>query len=226
MEKQKLAFLWDMDGTLIDTKACHFYCWRESMRAFGYELEKDVFEKNFGRKSTVVIPLYLGFDSDKLLVNQILEDYRKRLMKIMVERTQLVPGVLSWLQEIQSLQRPQVVASSAAKATLENILAAYELDGYFEHVFAGAELPAKPNPDLFLLAAKTLGYAPENCCVIEDSPAGVKAAKAAGMHCVAVLTSFPRARLSMADMIIDDFTTPFSHVMNEVGISNLVFSQA
>jgi len=218
MEKQKLAFLWDMDGTLIDTKDCHYECWRESMRAFGYELEKDVFEKNFGRKSTVVIPLYLGSDSDEVLVNQILEDYRKRLMGVMVERTSLVPGVLSWLQEIKNLRIPQVVASSAAAATLDKILAAYDLQDYFEGVFAGAELPAKPNPDLFLLAAKTLGCAPENCCVIEDSPAGVKAAKAAGMRCVAVLTSFSRSRLSMADKIIEDFTVPFSDVMNEVGL--------
>jgi len=90
---------------------------------------------------------------------------------------------------------------------------------FFEHIFAGAELPAKPDPEIFLKAAKALGYAPENCCVIEDSPAGVRAAKAAGMHCIAVTTTFSKSELSLAEAVIDDFTLPVNTVLDEMGIS-------
>jgi len=94
LKDQKLAILWDMDGTIVDTKACHYFCWQETMTAFGYELDKVVFDKNFGRKSRVVIPLYLGFDPDETLINQILDDYRRRLMRLMLKKTNLVPGVI------------------------------------------------------------------------------------------------------------------------------------
>ncbi len=219
LKDQKLAILWDMDGTIVDTKACHYFCWQETMTAFGYELDKVVFDKNFGRKSRVVIPLYLGFDPDETLINQILDDYRRRLMRLMLKKTNLVPGVISWLQGFKDHHIPQVVASSAAMATLEKILSSYALLDYFEHIFAGAELPAKPDPEIFLKAAKALGYAPENCCVIEDSPAGVRAAKAAGMHCIAVTTTFSKSELSLAEAVIDDFTLPVNTVLDEMGIS-------
>jgi HAD superfamily hydrolase (TIGR01509 family) len=80
------------------------------------------------------------------------------------------------------------------------------LQGYFNTIVSGTNLPAKPEPDVFLKAAKDLGCLPADCLVIEDSLAGVRAAKTAGMHCVAVTTSHARGELNSADIVVDDFT--------------------
>mgnify|MGYP001059217936 CR=1 FL=1 len=222
MKDQKLAILWDMDGTILDTKACHSYCWEKTLPNYGYELDKKLFDAHFGRAARSVLPLYLGFDPDETLSNQILDEYRKLLMNLMPQNSKLVPGVMSWLQGYKDRLVPQVVASSATIETIESVLSTFDLRDYFEHLIAGAKLPAKPEPDVFLKAARILDYAPENCCVIEDSTAGVKAAKAAGMYCVAVATTFSRSDLSLADAVITDFTVPFTAVMGELGILNRV----
>jgi len=222
LKDHKLAILWDMDGTILDTKACHFYCWEKTLSNYGCELDKKLFDANFGRAARSVLPLYLGFDPDETLSNQILDEYRKLLMSLMPQNSKLVPGVMSWLQGYKDHCVPQVVASSATMETLESILTVFNLRDYFEHLIAGAKLPAKPEPDVFLKAARILDYAPENCCVIEDSKAGVKAAKTAGMYCVAVATTFSRSDLSLADAVIADFTVPFTAVMGELGILNRV----
>ncbi|MEA3327477.1 MAG: HAD family phosphatase [Chloroflexota bacterium] len=213
-----------MDGTILDTKACHFFCWQTTLKNFGFEMDKKIFDANFGRNTRSTMPLYLGFDPDEALFDQILDDYRRRLMHLMPQQSSLVPGVVSWLQDFKDHHVPQVIVSSAAMETLESILTTFDLRDYFDHIIAGAELPAKPEPDVFLKAAKALDYAPENCCVIEDSRAGVMGAKAAGMHCIAVTTTFAKSDLSLADAVISDFTTQINSVLEEVGMSQLILT--
>ena len=76
---------------------------------------------------------------------------------------------------------------------------------FFDNAVSGSLLPSKPAPDVFLVAAASLGLAPENCVVFEDSAAGVDAAKAAGCRCVAITTTKKREELSKADWIIDGY---------------------
>jgi beta-phosphoglucomutase-like phosphatase (HAD superfamily) len=77
---------------------------------------------------------------------------------------------------------------------------------YFQAEAEGATLKGKPDPAVFLLAAKLLGVDPHNCLVIEDSIAGVQAAKSAGCQCVAVLTTNPASALTQADLIVKDLS--------------------
>ena len=88
------------------------------------------------------------------------------------------------------------------------MLKIFNLEGYFDAIVSGSDLPAKPNPDVFLVAADALGVSPANCLVIEDSIAGVEGARKAGMSCIAVGTVHSHGELQQADMVIDDFRTP------------------
>jgi HAD superfamily hydrolase (TIGR01509 family) len=94
----------------------------------------------------------------------------------------------------------------ASSAPLENIHLIRDLLGlqrWLDGLVSGDRLAqGKPAPDIFLLAAEQVGCAPKNCVVIEDAPAGVAAAKAGGMRCVAVTTSHPAASLTQADRIV------------------------
>jgi beta-phosphoglucomutase-like phosphatase (HAD superfamily) len=83
---------------------------------------------------------------------------------------------------------------------------------------SGADLPAKPEPDVFLQATHVLDQSIERFIVIEDSPPGVKAAKRARMMCIAVATNQPKSELMMADLVLEDFTRPLMDVLNFLGI--------
>jgi len=96
------------------------------------------------------------------------------------------------------------LVSSAPKENIELVLNELSLEGIFDCIVFGQEvLESKPGPQIYLLAAKKLEVAPNDCVVIEDSPLGVKAAKTAGMKCLAVANTHPRQKLEKADKVFD-----------------------
>jgi beta-phosphoglucomutase-like phosphatase (HAD superfamily) len=100
------------------------------------------------------------------------------------------------------------------------MLSAHDLIRYFDLLVSGANLPAKPNPAVFLAAAEQLNQLPENCLVIEDSAAGVEAARKAGMTCIAVMTSHKKSQLKDADLVLDDFNGSFLDTLNKLGLNH------
>jgi HAD superfamily hydrolase (TIGR01509 family) len=95
------------------------------------------------------------------------------------------------------------VASSADRIKIEANLRKIGLPpGSWDAIVTGEDVArTKPNPDIFLAAARLLGLAPRDCAVVEDAPNGIQAAKAAGMRCVAVAQTFPAEQLTAADLI-------------------------
>jgi len=103
-----------------------------------------------------------------------------------LEKIDPMPGLVNLLENLQESGIPMAVASSSDAAIIDIILDKSGLRKYFKHTVSSSEIgKSKPEPDVFLHAAKLLGVAPENCIVFEDSKNGIKAAKAAGMHCIA-----------------------------------------
>ena len=96
------------------------------------------------------------------------------------------------------------IASSAVIENLRLIVGSLGIESYFEAIITGREVTeSKPSPQVFLLAAQRLGVEPANSIVFEDAVAGVKAAKSAGMHCVAITSTHSREKLAEADLIVD-----------------------
>lgn len=216
MAHTKLAILWDMDGTIIDTKACHFSTWRDVLEEHGFCLDQDVLDVNFGRNTRTILPLFLGFDPDPTLMEQLIKEKEVRFREVAPLEATLIPGVESWLGTAQTQGIPQAIASSGSRSNIETMMSSFNLCHYFTEIVSGADLPAKPQPDVFLKAADLLGQPPERCLVIEDSLPGVKAAKNAGMTCIAVTTTLPRSELTLADRVVDDFSSPIMDVLAEL----------
>jgi beta-phosphoglucomutase-like phosphatase (HAD superfamily) len=86
---------------------------------------------------------------------------------------------------------------------IEVIIDDIQIRDYFATLVSGLNMPGKPAPDVFLEAAELISISPENCVVIEDAVHGVRAAKAAGMYCVAVTTTTSREKLHQADRVVD-----------------------
>lgn len=219
MPVNKLAILWDMDGTMIDTRDCHFQTWQRALEYFGFNLDKSVYQQNFGRNNDVLLPLLLGFEPDAAVKQSIIKKKEGLFREMAPGAVSLVPGLADWLSTARDWQLKQAVASSASIENITVMLSHYQLETYFDAVVSGDDLPAKPAPDVFLKAAKQVGTNPANCLVIEDSPAGIRAAKNAGMRCVAVGTYHSESVFLDTDAVVEDFRQPLAAVLDQIGLS-------
>jgi beta-phosphoglucomutase len=207
------AILWDLDGTIVDTKASHFLTWQRALEKHGFVLERTVFEVNFGRNNRTLVPLFLGFQPDDNLMAEIIDVKETLFRQIAPHQAGLVPGVKTWLSKADEMSIAQAIASSAPMENIAIMLDIFNLGHYFGSIVSGAALPAKPEPDVFIQAAQTLNILPADCLVIEDSIAGVQAANQAGMRCIAVTTTHQRDELGQAAIVVDDFNTPFDEIL-------------
>ncbi len=98
---------------------------------------------------------------------------------------------------------PQAIGSSAPQANIDALVDELQICHYFGSIVSAHQLPSKPDPTVFLTAAANLGAEPTGCLVVEDAIAGVTAAKAARMKCLAVTTTNPPEALQQADLIVD-----------------------
>ena len=114
----------------------------------------------------------------------------------------LLSGV-RWLGRLQDAGVRQAVASSAPPANIDQLIDGLALRPYFQAVVSTWGMAGKPDPGVFLEAARQVGVPPTRCLVVEDAIAGVTAAKRAGMACLAVTTTNTRAALAEADRVVD-----------------------
>lgn len=182
------AVLWDMDGTLIDSAEYHWLSWRETLAGEGLDLSRDRFLTTFGRRNDAVLRDLLGDDLADAEIARIAvakEDRYRELVR--AGGIGPLPGARDWLARLRATGWRQAVASSAPRLNIATILDALGLAESFDAV-AGEEDVArgKPEPDIFLVAAAMLGVPPDRCVVVEDAPAGVEAARRAGMRRVGV----------------------------------------
>jgi beta-phosphoglucomutase len=197
---QPRAALWDVDGTLIDSREYHWLSWQDALAAEGFRVTRPRFEQTFGRRNDEILreyfPSYSGRDIAR--VGEAKEAAYRALVR---ERgIELLPGVGRWLGRLREEGWLQAVASSAPRQNLDAIIAALGLEQYFGAVVSAEDVTeGKPAPQVFLAAAAKLGVGPRACVVVEDAPAGTEAARRAGMRCVGVLSSHAELR---ADLVV------------------------
>jgi HAD superfamily hydrolase (TIGR01509 family) len=124
------------------------------------------------------------------------------------------PGVMALLTRIRRQGFRLALASSGDRVKVAFGMQALELNGIFDTVVTGDDVShSKPDPEIYLIAAQRLGFPPADCIAIEDAPAGVEAAKRAGMRCIAVTNSVAREQLQQADLIVDALADDLSPVL-------------
>lgn len=187
------AVIFDFDGLIVDTETPVYEAWREAYRERGQELALEVWERALGTHGA-----FDPFAHLELLAGRTFE--RETLLEQVSERNRracdiqpLLPGVRERLDEARTLGFGTAVASSSSCAWVTGWLERHGIAALFHSVCARDDVArVKPAPDLFLLAAERLGVAAPACLVFEDSPSGIRAARAAGMRCVAVPNAVTR----------------------------------
>ncbi len=195
------AILWDMDGVLADTGEAHFVAWRRMFAEQGRALTREQFAQTFGMANPEILGRWLGEGVPREQIDA-LAARKEALFRDGVAEVRLLPGTRDWLGWARARGIRQVVASSGEMANIAAIVAALEIGNYFDALVSGAFLPrSKPDPAVFLQAAGAAGVAPGECLVIEDGIVGIEAARRAGMRCLALTTTHPAERLTLADWV-------------------------
>jgi beta-phosphoglucomutase len=206
-EKRTLqAVLWDMDGVLVDTYQGHFLAWKQALEEVSHPFDEGTFRRTFGMNNRLIMTTVFGCALDEEFIQKVSDRKEEIFRRDIKDIVQLLPGVSDWLTRFAKMGLKQAVASSAPQANIDALLDELGIRDYFQAEAAGATLKGKPDPAVFLLAAQKLGVDPLNCLVIEDSIAGVEAAKRAGCKCLAVLTTNEATELAKADLILNDLS--------------------
>jgi beta-phosphoglucomutase len=200
------AIIFDMDGVIVDSEPRHERAFREIFHELGY-----------GENHGIHFPDYIG-RSDRALWLDFIEKHRppqpleellaakqNRLIEILRREQPIFPGLPELLEKLAPHYR-LAVASGSNHPVIDEVLAMKQLRRFFSAVASTQDVgKTKPAPDVFLHAARLLGVPPARCCVIEDSAAGVAAARAAGMEVIAITNSLPREQLAGATHIVDSY---------------------
>jgi beta-phosphoglucomutase-like phosphatase (HAD superfamily) len=199
------ALLFDMDGLMVDSEPLWFEVEREFARTRGGHWTEELGTAciGMGMANTLrVMHESFGFPVDVERDAPVIVE----LFIARVTELTLKTGFDELLAEALSMGVPRALASSSARRLVEATLARFGVRGRFDAVVTGdCVAHPKPAPDIFLEAARRLGVAPEGCVVLEDSLAGVRAARAAGMRVIAVPEGTVSAEMtSLADAVVSD----------------------
>jgi len=203
MTNHQQGILWDMDGVLVDTAEFHYLSWTQTLAEIGISIDRRSFRLVFGKNNYDTLTIFLQRPPEAELLAQLGPRKESLFRELIHGKAQLLPGARRWLDDFRRLGHQQAVASSAPQENIDALVDELELRGYFQALCAGNDMPGKPDPTIFLLAASALGLPPRDCIVIEDSLAGIEGAKRAGMTCIAVATTNPIEALADADLVVD-----------------------
>ncbi len=199
--------IWDLDGVLADTAEAHLQAWARAAAAYKIPFDRATFDRVFGMNNVGTLTVLLKRPPTRQELTNI-ADGKERIFRQEVGRlAHPMPGAIRLLDELEQKGWLQAVASSAPQENIDLLVDAIGIRRYFAAILSGAQLPAgKPDPALFLAAARALQLPPEHCVVMEDAPVGVEAACRAGMPCIAVATTRPRDTLGQG-RIFDSLTS-------------------
>lgn len=179
--------IWDVDGTLVDTAELHYRAWVELCRDRGVPFSHADFAATFGRRNPEILRQIIHPDLSDAEVAE-LGDRKEDLYRAEAAKgVDLLPGVQPLLEGLHAAGFRQAVGSSAPRRNLDLILRLTDTARYFDSIVAMEDTTrGKPDPEVFLVAARQLNVPPGRCVVFEDAVAGVEAARAGGMKCVGV----------------------------------------
>lgn len=203
----KKGFIFDLDGVIVDTAKYHFLAWKTLANSLNIDFTEEENEQLKGVSRIKSLEKILAWGNKTIseseftaLMHQKNEDYLQHISSM--DTNEILPDVPKVLKTLQ--QQKQPIALGSASKNARTILDRVSLKSYFNAIVDGNDVSkAKPDPEVFLIAAKLLNIAPEHCIVFEDSVAGVTAANTANMISIGIGSA---SVLGHADYIFKDFT--------------------
>ncbi|MBC8058537.1 MAG: HAD family phosphatase [Rhizobiales bacterium] len=214
------AFLFDLDGTLIDSMPHHQSAWDAWHLRHGLPMNaEDFFASTAGRSNAeIILDLLPGHSEAE---RATMADEKEALYRdFATQSLALIDGAQAFVEQSRAAGLRLAVCTASTLPNMALAFARHGIDGWVDSIVSPADtssgtdvalpLRGKPHPDIFLEAARRLGVSPQDCIVFEDAPLGVEAARRAGMKAVALTTTLPADAFAGFDnilLIAPDFTT-------------------
>lgn len=202
--------IFDWDGVVVDSSAAHEQAWARLAAAEGLPLAPGSFLRGFGKRNEVIIPEIHGWSRDPAEIRRLSlakeAHYRELAAGGLIR---LLPGVRELLEALSAAGIPRVIGTSTHRANLDLAFGRFGLRELFEGAVSSEDVTrGKPDPEVFLKACALAGGDPARSVVLEDTLAGVAAAKAGGFRAVGLCTTNPRATMlgSGADVVAADLS--------------------
>lgn len=206
------AFIFDMDGTLLDNMGFHIKTWIEFLASIGVAIDEPTFtRRTVGKVNAEILRELVNPD----LTDEEIKAYslKKEIMyrEEFKPHMKAVPGLELFLKRAWHHGIPLALATSAGRENADFVLEGLSIARYFPVMVCAEDVHhGKPDPEIFLTAASRLGADPATCLVFEDAPYGLEAARRAGMQAVALTTTFPAERLAHLPnvlQVVPDYTS-------------------
>ncbi len=185
----QFAFIFDMDGTLVDNMRFHGAAWQKMLAENGIETNAhDFLVKTAGKTNREIIPNFFTDATEERLLE--LGGRKEAIYReLFLPERKVISGAVGFLEASKKLGIKLAVATAAPIVNMEFILDGLDLRKYFDAITTAADVShGKPNPEVFLKSAEKLNVAPENCLVFEDAINGFEAANRAGMKSIGIAT--------------------------------------
>lgn len=206
MEHGRLwAAIFDWDGVIVDSSRRHEESWERLSAEEGRSLPDGYFHAGFGMKNDVIIPELLGWSGDPEEIRRLSLRKEELYRQIVLEKgIKPLPGTKRWLEMLREQRIPCVIASSTHRKNIEQALEIIDFGSFFADIISAEDVTrGKPDPDVFLTAARRIGKSPSECIVFEDAPAGIEAAHRAGIMVVGISTTHAAYTLADADIVVE-----------------------
>jgi len=203
----KKGFIFDLDGVIVDTAKYHFLAWQRLAKSLDIDFTEEENEQLKGVSRVKSLEKILAWGNKTISDDRFTELMAKKNTEYLsyiaeMDSNEILPDVPRILNELIVKKQPISLGSASKNARI--ILERVHLKKHFDAIVDGNDVSkAKPDPEVFLIAAKLLNMSPEDCIVFEDSVAGVEAANAANMISIGIGS---KAVLGHAKYVFNDFT--------------------
>jgi beta-phosphoglucomutase len=214
MKGNSSAFIFDLNGTMIDDMNFHLKVWTEILnKDLGAGLtEAEVKENMYGKNHELLERVFGKSRFTFSEADKISKDKEDRYQALYRPHMKLIKGLPAFLQRAYKQNLPMAIGSAAIPYNIDFVLDTLDIKHYFKSIVSANDVDlSKPHPETFLKAAKQLNVQSENCVVFEDAPKGVEAAFNAGMRCVVITTLHKEdefKRFSNIQFFIKDYSDP------------------
>jgi beta-phosphoglucomutase len=221
------AVIFDFDGVIADSEALHLRAFNQTLNRYGVELTREDYYQNYlGLNDFDLFELLITSEKLQIEIDQIddlVKEKNQYFEGMAKNEGSIIAGVRGLVNRLKEGNVPMAICSGALLSEIEMMLADSQLDGYFQVIVSAEHVTrGKPYPEGFLLALDRLNeklskkIQASQCVVIEDSPWGLKAALAAGMHRVAITNSYEAKKLMIAEKVIDHLDQLDIEQLNEI----------
>lgn len=207
MLDEPIGAIFDWDGVVIDSHDQHEQAWFRLARELGKPFSSELFLKTFGMRNETILPEFIKWaepgNHERI---RELGDRKEILYREVLRQSGIepLPGVVDLLQQLLDAGVPAAVGSSTSRENIDTIIEIAGLEGYFTAISAAEDVTrGKPEPDVFLTAARKIARDPARCVVFEDAHVGIEAGRRAGMKVVGVATTHPIDSLGEADLAVE-----------------------